>query len=51
MDPLIPDKSGKDAPIDPPPFLKTWPRVYFAVACYLCALIALFALFTRSFNR
>jgi hypothetical protein len=36
---------------EPPPFLGTWPRVYAAIIVYLVALIALFALFTRTFNR
>ncbi len=34
---------------DPPPFLGTWKRVYFAVLLYLGGLIALFYLFTRIF--
>jgi hypothetical protein len=34
---------------EPPPFLKTWGRVYVFVICYLIALIALFAWFTRSY--
>jgi hypothetical protein len=33
----------------PPPFLKTWKRVYAFVILYLIALIALFAWFTRSY--
>jgi hypothetical protein len=36
---------------EPPPFLGTWRRVYLAIALYLVTLIALFGLFTRSFNR
>ncbi len=36
---------------DPPPFLKTWKRVYLAVICYLILLISLFALFARVFSR
>ncbi len=36
---------------EPPPFLGSWRNVYAAVALYLAALIALFTLFTRSFNR
>jgi len=36
---------------EPPPFLGRWRNVYAAVALYLVALIALFTLFTRSFNR
>jgi hypothetical protein len=37
--------------IDPPPLLRTWARVYAAIAGYLALLIALFTLFTRSLNR
>jgi hypothetical protein len=33
-----------------PPFLKTWPRVYTFVVCYLLFLIALFYLFTIRFS-
>jgi hypothetical protein len=33
----------------PPPFLKTWKRVYLFVICYLAVLIALFAWFTRRY--
>ena len=40
-----------ETPEEPPPFLGTWQRVYAAVILYLIALIALFALFTRTFNR
>lgn len=47
-DPVPPREYGA---IDPPPLLRTWPRVYAAIACYLVLLIALFTLFTRSFNR
>ena len=36
---------------EPPPFLGSWRNVYAAIALYLVALIALFTLFTRSFNR
>jgi hypothetical protein len=35
---------------EPPPFLGTWGRVYLAVALYLAALIAGFALFTGAFR-
>lgn len=38
-------------PDQPPPFLGTWNRVYTAILIYLAALIALFALFTRTWNR
>ncbi len=40
----------KHVPDEPPPFLGTWPRVYAAVVCYLLTLIALFALFSRTFT-
>lgn len=36
-----------EVPDDPPPFLKTWPRVYCAVIVYLSLLIAAFYAFTR----
>lgn len=32
---------------EPPPFLKTWPRVYAMVLVYLAALIVGFYLFSR----
>jgi hypothetical protein len=35
---------------DPPPFLGSWDRVYFAVLLYLASLIALFYIFTRVFS-
>lgn len=34
---------------EPPPFLKTWPRVYAGVVVFLAVLIALFYGFTRAF--
>jgi hypothetical protein len=36
---------------EPPPFLGSWRRVYLAIVIYLATVIALFGLFTRSFNR
>jgi hypothetical protein len=39
-----------DVPDEPPPFLGTWRRVYAAVLTYLALVIALSALFTRSFR-
>jgi hypothetical protein len=36
---------------EPPPLLKTWPRLYAAVLLWLVVLIVLFYLFTRAFNR
>jgi hypothetical protein len=38
-------------PDEPPPFLRSWNRVYAAVAVYLVVLILLFYWFTRIFNR
>lgn len=32
---------------EPPPFLKTWPRVYRFVLVYLAIVIALFWVFTK----
>ena len=37
-------------PDEPPPFLRTWPRVYTAVLIYLATLIVLFYVFTRMFS-
>jgi hypothetical protein len=34
---------------EPPPFLKTWPRVYAAVLLYLTALILALYLFGRNY--
>ena len=34
---------------EPPPFLRTWGRVYIFVLAWLVALIALFYAFTRYF--
>jgi hypothetical protein len=35
---------------EPPPVLRTWPRVYAFVVCYLAVLIFLFYLFTKRFE-
>jgi hypothetical protein len=35
---------------EPPPVLKTWPRVYAFVVCYLALLIFLFYVFTTQFE-
>jgi hypothetical protein len=40
-----------NVPDDPPPFLGSWNRIYTAILLYLVCLIALFYVFTRSFNR
>ena len=34
---------------EPPPFLRTWPRVYAMVIGYLAALILLFYAFSRAY--
>jgi hypothetical protein len=36
--------------IDPPPILKTWPRLYAAVLLALAAEVILFYALTRSFT-
>ncbi len=35
----------------PPPFLRTWPRVYTAILCYSFALMLLLYVLTRSFSH
>ena len=35
---------------EPPPFLGTWKRVYWAVVIYLVVIIAAFAAFGRAFQ-
>jgi hypothetical protein len=35
---------------EPPPFLGTWKRIYWAVVVYLVVIIALFAWFGRAFR-
>ena len=35
---------------EPPPFLKTWPRVYRFVIIYLAVVIALFYWFTAAYR-
>jgi hypothetical protein len=40
-----------NVPEEPPPFLRTWRRIYLAVLLYLAALIAVMYVFTRVFNR
>jgi hypothetical protein len=35
---------------EPPPFLRTWPRVYAAVLGWLALLIVLFYLFARAYS-
>lgn len=40
-----------DLPDEPPPFLRTWARVYMGVLVYLVAIIAALFVFTRAYNR
>jgi hypothetical protein len=40
----------REMPDEPPPFLRTWPRVYTAVVLYLALLIAVCYLFSRAFS-
>jgi hypothetical protein len=35
---------------DPPPFLRTWKRVYAAILIYLCLLVFALYLFTRAYR-
>jgi len=35
---------------EPPPLLRTWPRLYALVVCYLACLIVLFYVFSRLYN-
>jgi hypothetical protein len=51
LDKSAPVRPQNETPIDPPPILGSWPRVYLVVVCYLVALIALLDLFTRSLHR
>ena len=41
----------KESSSDRPPLFGSWKRMYAAVVIYLAAMIALFTLFTRAFNR
>ena len=40
----------QQVPDEPPPFLRTWRRVYTAILIYLLLLIAVFYLFTRAWQ-
>jgi len=40
----------RDVPDDPPPFLRTWKRVYTAVLIYLALIILAFYLFARAWR-
>jgi hypothetical protein len=36
---------------EPPPILRSWPRLYASVLLWLIVLVVLFDLLTRTFNR
>jgi hypothetical protein len=40
----------RDVRDEPPPFLRSWKRVYIAVLIYLVAIITVFYLFTRAYR-
>jgi hypothetical protein len=40
----------QDVPDEPPPFLRTWRRVYLGILIYLFALITGFYLFTLAYR-
>ena len=43
-------KDEKQVIDEPPPVLRTWPRVYAFVVSYLALLIVLFYVFTKRFE-
>lgn len=45
----MPEPTQREYRDEPPPFLKTWSEVYFAVICYLAVLIVLFYWFAQAF--
>ena len=44
------DRDRTEMPDEPPPFLRTWRRVYAAVLLYLAVLIVVFYAFMRAFS-
>ena len=40
---------ARPMPDEPPPFLRSWRRVYIGVLLYLAVVVALLWLFTRAF--
>ncbi|MCC6859681.1 MAG: hypothetical protein IT158_14015 [Bryobacterales bacterium] len=50
MSDRAPEPARPEMPDEPPPFLGTWRRVYFAVIFYLGVLIVLFYLFMKAFS-
>jgi hypothetical protein len=47
--PEPPEIINKVVADDPPPFLRTWRRVYIFVLCYLVFVIAAFYVFSRAY--
>ena len=45
-----PPQRAKEVSDEPPPFLRTWPRLYTAVLCYLFFLIVALYVLTRIFR-
>jgi hypothetical protein len=46
----MPSPHTRDVPDEPPPFLRTWPRVYVATLIYLVFIILVCYLFTRVYR-
>jgi hypothetical protein len=46
----MPTPHTRDVPDEPPPFLRTWPRVYIATLIYLVFIILVCYLFTRVYR-
>ena len=46
----MPTPHTRDVPDEPPPFLRTWPRVYVATLIYLVFIILVCYLFTRVYR-
>jgi hypothetical protein len=46
----MPDTDTREVPDDPPPFLRTWNRIYGAVLIYLAATVAVLYWFTRAWQ-
>jgi hypothetical protein len=44
-------EESKDSGEEPPPFLRTWNRLYAAVIVYACALILALYFMTLTMNR
>ncbi|MEO6833463.1 MAG: hypothetical protein ABI378_12840 [Chitinophagaceae bacterium] len=47
---LLPNKSSKENPEEPPPVLKSWNQVYALIIAVLLAIIIFLYFFTRHFQ-